>query len=449
MDREGNVVDVLGLVGAQGANGQPGADGTTPHIGENGNWFIGDTDTGVPARGEGGGSGSGILAETDPTVFVWAKSHLPFTVAQLSTMANGAGFVVNPTNFADGKTYFRYHAGATNFTWKNPNPQRGAVTITVLAWSQYGDKTAANAFSALNIVYGDGTTGRLSLINGQTVTMTTDANKVLSEIRGNYDHENWVLLDMDVLTIAADYPAPTGTVKSVNDNLPDENGNVRIPIPGGASVMVGATYDTDGASGLVPAPMAGDQGKFLAGDGTWKTPASSGGGTDLSLGVSGAAVGQTVRITAVDESGKPTAWEAVDENTTPKLLGEVEFTEDVTNPEIALEKRAKKWVLMYIHNKSEESMIENYPRINGNIVDMYISVIGGGKKQWVMVELLGGGYTKWTWSSSAGGVWDGTTQSVYAKAALYQKVNYDTYGIESIGRNGSFVAGSKIMVWGE
>lgn len=258
------------------------------------------------------GSGGGILAETDPTVFVWAKSHLPFTVAQLSAMASGAGFVVNPTNFADGKTYFRYHAGATSFTWTNPNPQRGTVTITVLAWAQWGDKTAANAFSALNIVYGDGTTGRLSLVNGQTVTMTTDAGKVLAEIRGNYDHENWVLLDMSVLTIAADYPAPTGTVKSVNDNLPDENGNVQIPIPGGASVMVGATSDADGASGLVPAPAAGDEGKFLAGDGTWKMPASSGGGTDLSLGVTGATVGQIARITAVDDAGVPTAWEAAE-----------------------------------------------------------------------------------------------------------------------------------------
>lgn len=99
-----------------------------------------------------------------------------------------------------------------------------------------------------------------------------------------------------------------------------ENGNwfigdtdTGVPAKGeGASVMVGATSETDGTSGLVPAPAAGDQGKFLAGDGTWKTPASSGGGTDLSLGVSGAAVGQTVRITAVDDGGKPTAWEAVD-----------------------------------------------------------------------------------------------------------------------------------------
>lgn len=38
----------------------------------------------------------------------------------------------------------------------------------------------------------------------------------------------------------------------------------------------------------------------------------AGGGADLSLGVTGAAVGQAVKITAVDENGKPTAWEPVD-----------------------------------------------------------------------------------------------------------------------------------------
>ncbi len=34
-----------------------GTDGTTPHIGENGNWYIGDTDTGKPSRGATGAKG--------------------------------------------------------------------------------------------------------------------------------------------------------------------------------------------------------------------------------------------------------------------------------------------------------------------------------------------------------------------------------------------------------
>lgn len=36
------------------------------------------------------------------------------------------------------------------------------------------------------------------------------------------------------------------------------------------------------------------------------------GGTDISLGLTSAAVGQTIKVKAVDESGKPTAWEALD-----------------------------------------------------------------------------------------------------------------------------------------
>ena len=35
------------------------------------------------------------------------------------------------------------------------------------------------------------------------------------------------------------------------------------------SIMQGATASTAGTSGLVPVPQAGDQGKFLRGDGTW------------------------------------------------------------------------------------------------------------------------------------------------------------------------------------
>lgn len=38
--------------------------------------------------------------------------------------------------------------------------------------------------------------------------------------------------------------------------------------------MTGASDSSGGSKGLVPAPSQGDQNKFLAGDGTWNTPAS-------------------------------------------------------------------------------------------------------------------------------------------------------------------------------
>ncbi len=40
----------------------------------------------------------------------------------------------------------------------------------------------------------------------------------------------------------------------------------------GLSEMVGATANADGAGGTVPQPHAGDQNKFLRGDGTWASP---------------------------------------------------------------------------------------------------------------------------------------------------------------------------------
>ncbi len=37
-----------------GPPGAPGTNGTTPHIGDNGNWYLGETDTGKPSRGQAG-----------------------------------------------------------------------------------------------------------------------------------------------------------------------------------------------------------------------------------------------------------------------------------------------------------------------------------------------------------------------------------------------------------
>lgn len=57
-------------------------------------------------------------------------------------------------------------------------------------------------------------------------------------------------------------------------------------------------------------------------------------GTDISLGVTGATVGQTIKVKAVDTDGKPTAWEAVDmatgETEVWEKVCQVTTTEDVS-----------------------------------------------------------------------------------------------------------------------
>lgn len=52
---------IQGLKGDPGEKGDPGtagAAGITPHIGDNGNWYIGTTDTGKPSRGATGATGA-------------------------------------------------------------------------------------------------------------------------------------------------------------------------------------------------------------------------------------------------------------------------------------------------------------------------------------------------------------------------------------------------------
>lgn len=62
--------ELRGKDGDPGEKGDPGQNGITPTIGENGNWFLGEEDTGKPSRGETGPAGSqgeqGPQGETGP-----------------------------------------------------------------------------------------------------------------------------------------------------------------------------------------------------------------------------------------------------------------------------------------------------------------------------------------------------------------------------------------------
>lgn len=60
------------------------------------------------------------------------------------------------------------------------------------------------------------------------------------------------------------------------------------------------------------------------------------GGTDISLGIAGATVGQIAKITAVDTNGKPTKWEPVDMaggggGETWEKIAEIDFDVDAAN----------------------------------------------------------------------------------------------------------------------
>ena len=95
-------------------------------------------------------------------------------------------------------------------------------------------------------------------------------------------------------------PDEVGTVKTVNGTAPDENGNVEITIPDS-----GGNVAYDEAQNLTDEQKA--QARENIGAASTEDIPTGGG-----ISITGAIVGQTVKIAEVDENGVPTAWESVD-----------------------------------------------------------------------------------------------------------------------------------------
>lgn len=169
-----------GTDGTQGQAGTPGENGVTPTIGENGNWFIGDTDTGKPSRGEQGEQGvTGQNGEdgTDgfsPTIVENANNSDSVYKLDITTKT---GTLTTPNlKGADGTG--GSGEGTTDYTALSNKPKINNVEVT-------GDKTLvdygiqASSDSTLN------TTDKtiVGAIN-ELYSMITSASQTVDKING-------------------------------------------------------------------------------------------------------------------------------------------------------------------------------------------------------------------------------------------------------------------------
>ena len=321
-----NLIAVADLKGDDGAPGTPGTDGKD----------------GAP--GQDGYSPSASVSETDTGATITITDKTGTTTAEIKNGKDGKDGAPGKdgTNGKDGSPGAKGDPGAT------PNLQIGTVT-TLPAGS---DATASVSGTAENPLLNLGIPKGADGSGGSSTITTATETDIAGLLMGEGGKVRKAIQDVDYLK-TKELPTPvspddTGKYLRWFDgtgwhlesldlytcNMVDVNGQYycdQSPSDIQALVAAGKTIFAmlNGEPYLLTS-LSAQAAVFTRVAGTTVTtitvssdytaaltttelqPAGSSGGTDLSLGVTGAAVGQIAKITAVDADGKPTAWSPVD-----------------------------------------------------------------------------------------------------------------------------------------
>lgn len=239
-------VNLKGDPGTNGTNGTNGLNGTTPHIDSTtGNWFIGETNTGVQAQGPSGQNGTNGTNGTDGVscTHSWNGTTLSITSASGTSSADLKG--APGTDGTDGKSI--------KAVQKTSGTGAAGTTDTYTMYTDTAKTESVGTFDVYNGSNGtNGTNGTNGISPSISVSTITNGHKI-----------------------------------SITDSTHDSQNPLEFNVMDGTAtqVMTGASVDNtgaepinvQGASGLVPAPAAGDHNKFLRGDGTWVAVSGGGG----------------------------------------------------------------------------------------------------------------------------------------------------------------------------
>ncbi len=367
--------------GGSGGTGQDGKDGITPTIGENGNWYLGDEDTGKPSRGATGAPGKdgengapgkdGAPGADGAPGKDGADGHTPVITASKSGKVT--------TIKADGEAIATVNDGADGTNGADGAPGKDGVTpdikIGKVATLPAGSAATASmggtaAQPTLNLgipkgangdnanVTKDAVVGALGFtpigaddvpvksVNGQTgaakstfyVTVTqgngdhATADKTAAEVYAAYEAGYAVYAIAKFTGAKVPYTLPllaavsvSGTVMlgfaTIGSSNSDVNPQGLVVLYNGAawsawSDTLAKIQDIPTIPSSLKNPYSldikiGNTTTSYDGSAAKTVEIPDGGGTDESLGITGAAAEQFPKIKAVDAAGKPTAWEPV------------------------------------------------------------------------------------------------------------------------------------------
>lgn len=255
----------------------------------------------------------------------------------------------------------------------------------------------------------------------------------------------------DLVTNVADKPLSAAqgvALKGLIDGL-------RTMIPE-AYTLPTATETALGGVKPVTATDAMTQSVGVTEDGRLVTKPGEGGS---GISVTGATVGQTVKIAAVDENGVPTAWEAVDLPSggaeTWETIANFEITEEVSNISINLEKKYKKLWIYFTHSHIAST---NYNHFNIKIGGRYMLAVNQSintNKQFfkALLELFGSGRGLEIVSNS-NILASVPSISLISSGSGEGQILNDIYNFSGVmqfchtGNNGLFASGCKVYVEG-
>lgn len=249
------------------------------------------------------------------------------------------------------------------------------------------------------------------------------ADKELKSVRFPGLDDRYVVPEGGTGGSGQDGYSPVAKVEATADGakitITDKTGTTEAEVRNGKDGAPGAKGDT----GATPDIQIGTVTTLPAGSdatasmsGTAENPllnlgipkGAGGGATDLSLGITGATIGQIAKITAVDTDGKPTKWEAVSDEY-ELLIDQPALTEDVVLCNFDVPDCDKYIVLVSLVNTSA-SAGSRALQVNMNGSNYYKAITGianvigpsGTRSAYFKIERLQNRFYSMVWNSQNG-----------------------------------------------
>lgn len=484
-----NLIALADLKGEDGAPGTPGADGKDG------------------TNGQDGYSPSASVSETDTGATITITDKTGTTTAEIKNGTNGKDGAPGKdgTNGKDGSPGAKGDPGAT------PNLQIGTVT-TLPAGS---DATASVSGTAENPLLNLGIPKGADGSGGSSAITTATETDITGLLMGEGGKVRKAVPDVDYLkTKELPTPVPSndsgkylrwfdvagwslGSLDLYTCNMVDVNGQYYCDqSPSGIQALVTAgktIFAMLNGEPYLLTSLSAQAAVFTRVAGTTVTtitvssdytaaltttelqPAGGSGGTDLSLGMTSAAVGQIAKITAVDADGKPTAWSPVDmpsggSGKAWTKLAEVTLTEDTRSVIISQTDAGETfsvdevYVYTNVTNAQEGTTLGS---MGINVNDKSVSNIGTTTKSIIEFGKNGTTGRNWVYIASINplillsGAWQSTNVAnskvvycwqpdIFARSENPFEENEKITKIElnCAMSTSTFASGSKFIIWG-